>query len=100
MSELDQTILLIDDDKLIVMSLERVLKKKGYKVIHTASPEKVVDLVGNEKVDLVILDFYLSDTSGIEILKSIRTVESFANIPIIMLTSEESPDIIEQCLDL
>ena len=37
--------------------------------------------------------------NGSEILETMRRNGSFANIPVIMLTSEESPDIIEKCLD-
>ncbi len=99
MNEINQTILLIDDDRLIIMSLELILKRKGYKVVQTSNATLVLPLIEKEKVDLVILDFYLSDTNGIDILKSIREKENFSNIPVFMLTSEESPDIIEACLD-
>lgn len=99
MSEITQTILLIDDDKLIMMSLERILKKKGYQVIQTENSDRVIELIKTNNVDLVVLDFYLKGVNGIDILKSIRSIEKYATIPVIMLTSEESPDIIESCLD-
>ncbi len=94
-----QTILLIDDDKVIIMSLNLILKRKGYHVVQTSDPEAVLSLIKKENVDLVILDFYLSEINGIEILELIRAKDEFSNIPVFMLTSEESPDIIEACLD-
>ncbi len=99
MNENNQSILLIDDDELIIMSLDLILKRKGYNVVQTSNPDSVITLIEKNKVDLVILDFYLSDANGIDILKSIRARENFSNIPVFMLTSEESPDIIEECLD-
>jgi sigma-B regulation protein RsbU (phosphoserine phosphatase) len=81
------------------MSLDLILKRKGYNVVQTSNPDLVLALIEKNKVDLVILDFYLSDANGIDILKSIRAKENFSNIPVFMLTSEESPDIIEECLD-
>jgi len=99
MTSLNQSILLVDDDPLIVMSLERILKKKGYRVIKTTNSEQVIELMASEHVDLVVLDFYLAGVNGSEILETMRRNGSFANIPVIMLTSEESPDIIEKCLD-
>ena len=99
MSSSNQSILLVDDDPLLVMSLERILKKKGYRVIKTANSEQVIELMASEHVDLVVLDFYLAGVNGSEILETMRRNGSFANIPVIMLTSEESPDIIEKCLD-
>lgn len=95
----NQTILVIDDDRLIIMSLELILRRKGYRFVQTSNSEQVLSLIEKEKVDLVILDFYLSDGNGIDILKAIRKKDEFSNIPVFMLTSEESPDIIEACLD-
>lgn len=94
-----QSILLIDDDPLIIMTLGRILTKKGYRVLQTSDPKEILNLMETQGVDLVVLDLYLSGVNGIEILGSIRSKELLANVPVIMLTSEESPDIIEKCLD-
>ena len=99
MNATSKCILLVDDDPLIMMSLERILKKKGYRVVKTINSEQVIELIVKEQVDLVVLDFYLAGVNGSEILGVMRRNDLFANIPVIMLTSEESPDIIEKCLD-
>jgi phosphoserine phosphatase RsbU/P len=94
-----QTILIIDDDLLIKMALEKILQKKGYRVLYVSNSENLFSTIRENNVDLIVLDLYLSEIDGIEILKFIRTCDEFSNIPIIMLTSEESPDVIEKCLD-
>ena len=45
MKETNQTILLIDDDLLIIMSLDLILKRKGYKVVQTSEPAQVLPLI-------------------------------------------------------
>lgn len=99
MNESDFSILLVDDDELVLLSLELILSDKGYRVFNTSHSENILEIIEREKIDLIVLDYYLYGVNGVEILSKIRSVELFAHIPILMLTSEESPDIIENCLD-
>lgn len=100
MNEGDFSILLIDDDELVILSLELILTERGYRVINTSDSDQIMEILQREKIDLILLDFYLYGVNGIDILNSIRSVSQLSHIPILMLTSEESPDIIESCLDL
>ncbi|HNH00021.1 MAG TPA: response regulator, partial [Leptospiraceae bacterium] len=94
MNESDFSILLVDDDELVLLSLELILSDKGYRVFNTSHSENILEIIEREKIDLIVLDYYLYGVNGVEILSKIRSVELFAHIPILMLTSEESPDII------
>lgn len=77
-------ILIVEDDKSIVTNLTEYLTKEGY-VIKSASGQKnALQLVENEKFDLVLLDISLSDGNGFSLCKAIK---SYYNIPVIFLTA-------------
>ncbi len=78
------TILLVEDDKTIVMGLAYSLAQEGYGVIpcyDTASAQKAID---EEKFDLAILDISLPDGSGYDLCKKIR---ERMDAPVIFLTA-------------
>lgn len=45
----NQTILVIDDDRLIIMSLELILRRKGYRFVQTSNSEQVLSLIEKKK---------------------------------------------------
>ncbi|MGH1365769.1 MAG: response regulator [Calditrichia bacterium] len=81
---MNETILIIDDDKKLIRLLKDYLTGFNYQVIAAAHPEEGMKLLQREKPDLVILDVMLPDTDGFEVCKRIRKESS---VPIIMLTA-------------
>jgi two-component system response regulator (stage 0 sporulation protein F) len=77
-------VLVADDDLSIRQLLYDTLSKAGYRVFTTHGGREAVELVKEEKPDLVLLDFKMSDISGIEVLKEIRSFDKKTKI--IMLT--------------
>jgi len=87
-------ILLVDDDKDLVMSLMQALKIKGYDVAVAYSGAEGLKKLTEEKPDLVILDVMMeTDTAGFEAAYQIRNkretskYKAFMNMPIIILTA-------------
>jgi len=87
-------ILIVDDDKDLVASLEQVLLAKGYGVASAASGADGLKALEAQKPDLIILDVMMeTDTAGFEIADKIRSRRStsrylpFKDIPIIILTA-------------
>ena len=78
-------ILIVDDEAIFVMSLERALKQAGYDVCDSAlSGEEALAKVKEENPDLVILDLCLNcETSGVETANRIRSI---SNIPIVFIS--------------
>ena len=77
-------ILLVEDDKGIVTNLTEYLAKEGYAVKNASGQKEVLQLVENEKFDLVLLDISLSDGNGFSVCKAIK---SDYHIPVIFLTA-------------
>ncbi len=79
------TILIIDDDNLVCMSLKKVLVKLGYEVHICMEGEKVFDSIELHQPDIILLDIYLTTHNGLDILKDLQ--KSHFHIPVIMITA-------------
>jgi CheY-like chemotaxis protein/acyl-CoA thioesterase FadM len=65
-------ILIIDDDKLVAKSVERLLKVKGYEVTLAHSGSEAIEISSKNSFDLIISDIRMPGMDGIETLKKIK----------------------------
>ncbi len=79
-------ILIVDDEKPLVIGLSASLKKEGYEVFAAYDGISGLDAVRSYKVDMVLLDIMLPGMDGITLLKKIRET---SDIPVIMLTAKD-----------
>lgn len=82
-------ILVVDDEKVIVKGIKYNLEQEGYQVVCAYDGEEAVNLAKDSSIDLILLDVMLPKMDG---LTACRTIRSFSNVPIIMLTAR-SEDI-------
>ena len=82
-------ILICDDDKAVRSSLELVLKRSGYTVLHASEPKEAIDIIRNETPQLILMDMnYTSRTDGEEGLTLLRQVKIYQpNVPVILITA-------------
>lgn len=86
-------ILLVDDDRTLVRAIRRSFESLGYEVVVCYEGGPVLDVIEQEKPDIVILDIMLPGKDGLTVLKEIR--EKFPGLPVIMLTARsEDIDIV------
>ncbi|MBI2759792.1 MAG: nucleotide-binding protein [Chloroflexi bacterium] len=94
------TILFVDNDVNFLSGRKERLVKNGYQVISASSPKKAWEILGQRKVDLVILDIRLNDdtderdVSGLKLAKEIAALQ----LPIIVLTAYPVPEYIIEIL--
>ncbi len=81
-----KTVLVVDDEKPIVDILVYNLKKEGYNTLEASDGEEAINMVVNNKPDLVLLDIMLPKMDGLTVCKKIRHNYS---IPIIMLSAKD-----------
>ena len=88
-------ILIVEDEDALATLLNYNLKKEGYKTIVATDGDEALLKIEDAAPDLIILDWMLPNTSGIEICRRVRSNSETQNIPIIMLTarSEEADRI-------
>lgn len=84
-----QTILIVDDDPSVLVSLGLVLKQAGYGTRPAKSPADALSVLKKEKIDLVLQDMNFSrqttGNEGMALLQEIKT--QFPYIPVILITS-------------
>src|SRR5215831_15062735 len=96
MSAEPSSILIVDDEELNSEGLARRLQGHGYPVTVTHSGREAIELLGDRRFDLVLLDIMMPGMSGLEVLKFLRRVDSLIDLPIIMVTAKgESEDVVE-----
>src|SRR5262245_15122403 len=81
------TILVVEDEAAISTLLAYNLQKEGYRVVEAVDGEEALLIVDEQKPDLILLDWMLPQTSGIEVCRRLRIRPETRNIPIIMLTA-------------
>ncbi len=82
-------ILVVDDEKVIVKGIKFNLEQEGYQVVCAYDGEEAVTIAKDSSIDLILLDVMLPKMDG---LTACRTIRTFSNVPIIMLTAR-SEDI-------
>jgi two-component system phosphate regulon response regulator PhoB len=85
-------LLLVEDDPALSELLEYRFSKEGYSVRSTPDGDEALLLAKEEVPDLVILDWMVEGTSGIEVCRRLRRDQETAHVPIIMLTARETED--------
>ncbi len=86
-------ILVVDDDPDILFLLDRSLAAEGYEVSVAEDGEKGLSLVQTERPDLVILDILLPVSSGLEICRKIREVDSKTYIFMLTALDDEADKV-------
>jgi len=66
-----QRILIVDDEEPIRLLYKAELEEEGFEVLSTSKARHALELVGSERVDLVVLDIQMPDMDGIEALQKI-----------------------------
>ena len=81
-------ILYVDDEPFLQMAFVEGMKRDGYDVLGSTGGEDVLDLVRNEKPDIIILDVMMKPLDGWSILLSIKDYPTFHNMSVIMQTGK------------
>ncbi len=80
-------ILIVDDDREIVRLLKAYLEKAGFGVLTAYDGETALHTLRREHPDLLLLDLMLPDRDGWDLTRIIRSDDTLAHTPIIMLTA-------------
>jgi two-component system, response regulator, stage 0 sporulation protein F len=96
--KMTKKILIVDDQFGIRILLKEVLQKEGYTTFQASNGQKAIDIVKNEKPDLVLLDMKIPGMDGIEILTKLKEINQ--NIQVIIMTAYEELDMIQEAIQL
>lgn len=83
-----QSVLIVDDEPNIVMSLEFLLKKQGYDVRVASDGDKAISAIEENVPDLVLLDLMMPKRDGFDVCQKIRSNPEWNSVRIVMLTAK------------
>jgi two-component system KDP operon response regulator KdpE len=97
LNENRSTVLIVDDEPSIRISLRTILSGLGFAVVEAARGEEAVSLVRTAQFDIVLLDINMPGLGGIEVCRLMR--KNSPLLPIVMLTVQGSEDRKVEALD-
>lgn len=86
------TVLVVDDEPAIADMICTSLEMAGFRCLRADNAQQAHGLVIDEKPDIVLLDWMMPGTSGLELARRLRRNELTATLPIIMLTARSEED--------
>ena len=81
-------ILVVDDDEMVLMALEELLKPEGYDVDTVSSGTEALQKLDHDGYDLLMLDVIMPEMDGYELCKRIREKEKYKETPVVFLTAK------------
>jgi DNA-binding response OmpR family regulator len=89
-------ILIIEDEKELVLGLSTLLRSQGYLVVVAYDGVFGISLAHKEKPDLIILDLGLPAGGGLFVLENLKSSVETNEIPILVLTAQQGQELEEK----
>ena len=93
-------ILVVDDMSIFREPIAASIRRAGYKTFCAADGKEALDLVCQEKPDLILLDIAMPVMNGLECLRALRANPETQNIPVIMLTAMAEREPVTEALEI
>ncbi len=97
---MSKRILLVEDEKNIILGVRTCLDAAGYQVEIVEDGEAALAAVRREKPDLVLLDLLLPKVDGFEVLSTLKNDDSLKQIPVVVLTAKAEEEDRQRALEL
>ena len=81
------TVLYVEDNEYNRKIVRQLLRRTPYRLQEAPDGEAALEMVRQERPDLILMDVQLPKTSGLEVTKMLRGDAATASVPIIMVTS-------------
>jgi two-component system phosphate regulon response regulator PhoB len=91
MSTPQKTVLIVDDELDAVELFAEMMRLNEYRVIRSYSGPPALDLIEQERPDVVILDIMMPEMTGLEVLRSMRADARIALIPVVVVSAKARP---------
>lgn len=80
-------ILIVDDDPDILEGITTILETRPYRLATARDGKKCVEMIGEEKPDLLILDLLMPRMDGWGVIRELRSEPRYSQVPIMVLTT-------------
>lgn len=102
MSKQHPTIMVVEDEVLLLQAITKKLKLSGIDVLSCASGQQAVDYLDNleELPDAVWLDYYLKDMNGLAFMQKLKDNQKWTDIPVVVVSNSASPEKVSNMMAL
>lgn len=90
-------VLIVDDDRVMAKLLQRVLQSIGVEANYLTQSKDVSAYLAVHSVDVILADMHMPEMSGLELLRQVRSQQSTAHLPFIVVTSDDNREVLRQC---
>lgn len=94
------TVLIVDDDPLLVELVTHKLRARGYRVESAADGRSGLARARATKPDLIVLDHMMPLLDGLEVLRELRDDAALSRVPVVMLTARRGENNVIDALSL
>lgn len=84
---MSKRILIVDDEEVMLKVVSFRMKSLGYEVLTAVNGKQGLEMIKQEKPDLVILDMRLPLMDGREVCQAVKSADALKHIPVILLTA-------------
>lgn len=96
-----KTVLVVEDSDVTRALVTSILRDEGYRVLEAGDGAQGWRVLGGgERVDLVLTDVQMPQMDGLELLRSIRSSEELAGVPVLVLSMLGEPEDKERAMEL
>ncbi len=87
MAKTNKKVLIVEDDQMISNMYKTKFENDGYTVLVAEDGATGLEMAGQEKPDIVLLDVILPQLDGFSVLEELKKRDNTKNIPVVMLTN-------------
>lgn len=91
------SILVVDDDRVVLDSCRRILQSEGYTVVLTSSATQAVARLEAQAFELLVVDVIMPEYDGIYLIGTVRKTQP--NLPILVMSGYPTPETISSGLN-
>ena len=81
---MEKKILIVEDEDDVVEFVSSVLKENGFLPVIARNGEEALEIIKQERPDLVIMDILMPKQSGIKMYRKLKTTEALRQIPVVI----------------
>jgi DNA-binding response OmpR family regulator len=102
MSKDRPTVMVVEDEDLLLQAITTKLKLSGIDVLSCSSGEQALDYLDslNDLPDAVWLDYYLKDMNGLAFMEKLKENTKWATMPVLVVSNSASPEKVSHMLAL
>ena len=93
------TVMLVEDTEDNRQMMRRLLEMSGYRVVEAVNGKQAIEVVKEERPELILMDLSLPFVDGLAATREIRSLPEFDRVPIIAVSAHDTADFNNEALE-